>query len=136
MLCLAFFSAVLSLHVYKARCIDYRRLPIQDKIDICYRSIISLAPICLIFASPHHVLQHLAVLRPRHPTILLWLLPESAAFNIILAANMLTHDYAALLLALTTPLQFAQGFLVVALALTDRIHLYRQCSRHRSGLDH
>lgn len=133
MLCLVFFSAVLSLHVYKARCTDYRRLRIHDKINICYHSIISLAPACLVFASPHYVLQHLAVLRPRHPTILLWLVPESAAFNIILAAHMLTHDYAALLLALMTPLSVAEGFVVVALLFADRAQLYRRCSRHSNG---
>ena len=84
----------------------------REKIEICYNIITTYAPICLVFASPHYTLKHLAILRPTHPTVLLWLVSETAGLNFVLAIHMLVHNYLALALAVTTPLSLPQALVV------------------------
>lgn len=113
MLCLWLIAFVFVSHVVRLKDKSYRSLTTHQKIHICYRTVNTYSPALLTLYSPHHVLKHLAVIQPRHPTILLWLVPETFAYNIILWTQMVLGNHAAICLAFTTPLHLAQACLLV-----------------------
>ena len=121
MLCLGFLFSLFILHVFNLRSKKYRNRTTHEKIDICYDTIHSFVPILLALYSPHHILKHLAILRPRHPSILLWIIPETIGFNCVLPCFFM-HEYIALAMACTTPLYYAQAFVT--------IYMYNHKERH------
>lgn len=113
MLCLGFMCTLFILHACNLRSKKYRSRTTHEKIQICYATIHLYAPVLIAIYSPHHILKHLAVINPKQPAILLWLVPETPGFNCILVAHVFTHDYIALALACTTPLYYAQAFVTI-----------------------
>jgi hypothetical protein len=60
--------------------------------------------------SSHHILQQYSIVHPR-PYLLLWMIPESIGFNIILTA-LLIHPYLGLAIACGYPLTVPQAGLI------------------------
>lgn len=112
MLCLGFMCTLLILHVFNLRSKTYRSRSTHEKIEICYETIHAFVPLLLALYSPHHVLKHLAVIQPRHPSILLWVVPETLGFNCVLAC-FFVHRHIAIALACTTPLYYAQALVTI-----------------------
>ena len=101
------------LHACNLKSKKYRSRTTHEKIQICYDTVHSFVPILYAIYSPHHILKHLAVLHPTHPTILLWIVPETTGFNCILAAHALLHEHIAIALACMTPLYYTQAFVTI-----------------------
>ena len=91
MLCLGFICMLFGLHVYKLRSPDYRKLDRHEQIDMCYDYLHLFARALNLFYSSHHILKHYAIVHP-NPYALLWLIPETKGFSIILSCIMI-HPY-------------------------------------------
>lgn len=102
MLCLGFICMLFGLHVYKLRSTDYRKLNTHQKINQCYHYLHIYARALNLLYSSHHILKHFSVVHP-NPYALLWLIPETRGFNIILSCSMI-HPYLGLVVACTYPL--------------------------------
>lgn len=115
MLCLGFICTLFALHVFKLRYTKYRQLNRHRQIDECYRSLHLCTLVLLPFYTSHHVLKHFAIVHPT-PYSLLWILPESKGFNIVLAATMI-HPYLAIL-ACTLHINFMQATILFGIIYT------------------
>ena len=114
MLCLGFAFVLFALHALKIKQnpSGYRRLTSHQKINICFSTLHTFALLLLIFYSPHHILKHLAIIQPKKNNALLWIIPESTGFNLILACQMVSPTLA-LLVSISYPLSFLESFIVL-----------------------
>ena len=102
MLCLGFMCMLFVSHIYKLRSPTYRRQTTHQKINQCYHYLRICARALNLLYSSHHVLKHFSLVQPT-PYALLWILPETRGFNIILSSSMI-HPYLGLAIACTYPL--------------------------------
>lgn len=103
MLCLGFMCMLFVSHIYNVkRDPSYRKQTTHQKINQCYYYLHTCARALTLFYSNHHVLKHFAIVHP-NPYALLWVIPETRGFNVILASSMM-HTYLGLVIACTYPL--------------------------------
>lgn len=114
MLCLGFVFLLFALHALKTKqnSSEYRILKTHQKVQHCLSILHICAVPLLIFFSPHYILKHLAVLQPKKSDILLWLLPESHGFNMLLACKMVSPELA-VLTSMTYPLTLSETFILL-----------------------
>lgn len=102
MLCLGFTCMLFVLHIFKLRSPTYRRQTTHQKINQCYLYLHICARALTLFYSSHHILKHFALVHPT-PNVLLWVVPETRGFNMVLASSMV-HPHLGLVVACTYPL--------------------------------
>lgn len=103
MLCLGFLCTLFALHIYNVkRDPAYRKQTTHQKIEQCYHYLHICARALNLFYSSHHVLKHFSLVHPI-PYALLWIIPETRGFNMVLACSMM-HPYLGLVMACTYPL--------------------------------
>ena len=103
-------------HAYKLRSPNYRKQTTHQKINECYLYLHICARALTLVHSSHHVLKHFSLVHPM-PYALLWIIPETRGFNMVLASSMM-HPYLGLVIACTYPLTLLESILVVAIATT------------------
>ena len=113
MLCVAFVFTLFTYHALKVKFdSDYRKLSTHEKIHHSYSFLLTCAyPLHFILA-PHQVIKHLAVLYPKSPKMLLWLIEPCTGFDIILSCSMV-NPYLGVAVACTYPLSFLQAAVVL-----------------------
>lgn len=109
MLCLGFLCLLFVLHVYNLRYPTYRKQNTHQKIEQCYRYLHTCAQALTYLYSSHHVLKHFSLVQP-NPYALLWFIPETKGFNMVLASSMI-HPYLGLV-ACTYPLTPLQACVI------------------------
>ena len=117
MLCLSLLLLLLIFHVSKVKLsARYRKLSTHAKIDECYSLLRTFASALHFVFPPQHVMKHLAVLSPKSPEILLWLIKPCGGFDLILTCSMI-NPYLSLLVACSYPLSVLQACVVLGALL-------------------
>ena len=113
LLCFVFALLVLTFHVLKVKLsARYRKQTTHAKINECYSLLRTFASALHFVFPPQHVMKHLAVLSPKSPEILLWLIKPCVGFDLILTCAWL-NPYLSLLGACSYPLSILQACVVL-----------------------
>jgi len=117
-LCLLFVLAILAVHTYKLKDPTYRKKPVKLKVQHAYNIVHDLAPCLLPLYPAHTILKHLGLARcAPHPYMLLWLVTTQHAYLLWLPPDLMC------LLALTSPLTYAEAFLCVLIRHYKYTHI-------------
>ena len=85
MLCLSLSLLLFIFHVSKVKLsARYRKQNTHAKINECYSLLRTFASALHFVFPPQHVMKHLAVLSPKSPEILLWLIKPCVGLDLIL----------------------------------------------------
>ncbi len=107
-LSLLFVLAILAVHAYKLQDPDYKNKSVQLKVQHAYNIVHNIAPCLLPLYPANTILKHLGLARcAPHPYMLLWLVTTQHAYLLWLPPNLMC------LLALTTPVTYAEAFLCI-----------------------
>jgi hypothetical protein len=109
-------------HAYKLRSPNYRKQTTHKKINECYLYLHISARALSLFYSSHHILKHFALVHP-NPYALLWLIPETSGFNIILALCMV-HPYLGLLVACTYDMTLLESITLVGIITQEHYSIF------------
>ena len=112
-LCFVFAFLVFIFHVLKVKLsARYRKISTHAKIDECYQLLHTCAWALHIVFQAHYLRKHLAVLSPKSPNILLWLIAPCTGFDFILSCAWV-NPYIGLVVAFTYPLTVLQACVVL-----------------------
>jgi hypothetical protein len=112
-LCFLFMFHVFLFHGYNVRFnARYRSLNTHEKINRAYQSLHTCAWGLHIVFPTHHLRKHLAVLSPRSPSMLLWLIKPCPGFDLIITCAWL-NPYLGVFVACTYPLSMLQAVVVM-----------------------
>jgi len=113
MLCLGLSLLVFIFHVSKVKLsARYRKLKTHAKIDECYSHLHTCAWGLHTVFPTHYLRKHLAVLTPKSPSILLWLIEPCPGFDLIITCSWL-NPYLGVLVACSYPLSILQACVVL-----------------------
>lgn len=118
MLCLGLWLLLLIFHVSKVKSsARYRKLTTHAKINECYQLLHTSAWGLHIVFQTHYLRKHLAILSPRSPNMLLWLIEPCPGFDLIITCAWL-NPYLGLLVACSYPLTILQAVVVMGAFVT------------------
>lgn len=112
-LCLGLLLLLLIFHVSKVKLsARYRKLKTHAKIHECYRLLHTCAWGLHMVLPAHYLRKHLAILSPRSPSMLLWLIAPCPGFDLIITCAWL-NPYLGVLVACSYPLTILQAVVVM-----------------------
>ena len=117
MLCLGLLLLLLIFHASKVKLSErYRKITTHQKINECYQLLHTCVWGLHTVFQAHYLRKHLAVLSPKSPSILLWLIEPCPGFDLIITCAWL-NPYLGVLVACTYPLSILQACVVLGALL-------------------